>query len=443
MCGIFGVFSARENSAPIAETIEGLKLLQHRGKDGCGIAYVSNKEVPINHNVFKELGSVKDVLGNFENKRSFMCIGHTRYSTSGASITSSIKHVELQPINKTINEKSITIVHNGNIPNTKYHDTTMLLDIIVSSSTTIENTLIDMLDKIPVAYCLIIMYNDTMYVVRDRFGIRPLSIGNYDNGNICVSSETRPMTGCRNVREVGSGEIIRINESGVTSIYTHPRAVSGLCLFEILYFMNPRSMVYGNSVEFHRKRLGVLLANKESFIQSNSSNFVVVGVPDSGIIAARAYSESMALQYDQLIKKSNQCENGEDRTFILPTQIKREHACRKKFVFLADNIRGKDIIVIDDTIVRGTVISTVIQCLRDFGARSVHIRIPAPPIVDKCDLGIAIQCQEELLLHNRTHEEAKIKIGADSLAYLELDDLSIFPVTSYAGYFGRHIDYNA
>tara|TARA_B100001094_G_scaffold115639_1_gene111564 strand:- start:148 stop:1479 length:1332 start_codon:yes stop_codon:yes gene_type:complete len=443
MCGIFAIFSSRETTSTIAKTIEGLKLLQHRGRDGCGIAYSRKSLMEIEHAVYKGLGSVKDVFEGFENKRSSICIGHTRYSTSGSSMSSMIKHNELQPINKTIDGAAITIVHNGNIPNSRYHDTTMLLDMLVASQDDIEATLVKMLNKIPVAYSLIIMYNETLYIVRDRFGIRPLSVAYYEDGDICISSETRPMEACRNIREVGSGEIIRIDKTNISSIYSHPQAVSGLCLFEILYFMNPRSLVYGNSVEFHRKRLGRMLGQKEKNIPRNSTNFVVVGVPDSGIIAARAYCDQMNLTYIQLIKKTVQCENGEDRTFILPSQTIRERECRKKFKFSAESIQDMNIVVIDDTIVRGTVITTIIQSLRHFGARSVHIRIPAPPIVDKCELGIAIQSREELLLYNRTQEQARIQIGADSLGYLELGDLSIFPVTSYAGYFGRHIDYKA
>ena len=443
MCGIFGIFSARENRTTIEQTIEGLKLLQHRGKDGCGISYMLKTLDGVKHTVYKETGSVKDVFHNFEIPKTSMCIGHTRYSTSGTSIRSGINRIELQPINKTINGNVITIVHNGNIPGTKYHDTTMLLDTIIASKIDIETTLVNILETIPVAYCLIIMYNDKMYVVRDRFGIRPLSMGYYENGDVCISSESRPMIDCKNVREVGAGEIIRLDSTNVSRIYRHPRAVSGLCLFEILYFMNPRSLVYGNSIEFHRKRLGKILAERETTIPKSSRNYLVVGVPDSGIIAARSYSEEMCIDYEQVIKKVNECKNGEDRTFILPTQKIRELACRKKFKFSPEYINGKNIIVIDDTIVRGTVITTIIQSLREFGAQSVHIRIPAPPIVDKCELGIAIQTREELLLHNRTEEEARVQIGADSLGYLDLDDLSIFPITSYAGYFGRHIDYYA
>ena len=442
MCGIFGVFNTQENSSTMTQTIEGLKLLQHRGKDGCGIAYLSKTLVSLYHEVYKELGNVKDVFDNFENKETQICIGHTRYSTSGISLNSTIKLNELQPISKTVNNTTITLVHNGNVPDCKYHDTTMLLDVILASHDDIETTLVNILDKIPVAYCLLIMYNDVLYVVRDRFGIRPLSIGT-NKGAVCISSETRPMTMCKNVREVGCGEIIRVDSSGVNSRYIHPRSVYGLCLFEILYFMNPQSMIYGKTVEFYRKRLGEIMSCKEKKFKRNTKEYVVVGVPNSGIIAAQSYSEHMGIPYEQLIEKTIDRGNGEDRTFILPTQSIRERECRKKFKFSYENIVGKNIIVIDDTIVRGTVITTIIDSLRFFGANSIHIRIPAPPIIDKCNMGIAIQTREELLLNNRTVEEACIKIGADSLCYLELDDLSIFPVTSYAGYFGRHLDYIA
>ena len=441
MCGIFGIYSKTPNNDTILNVIECLKLLQHRGKDGCGIAYLTSD---LQLKLFKFLGKVKEGFKNYNNEEAvYSCIGHVRYSTSGKAISNKIlsdieKKNELQPlIGKTKNNSKISIVHNGNIPNIKQHDTQIILDMILENNTNIEKTLINIMNNIPAAYCLLIIVDTKLYVLRDRYGIRPLSLGYKDN-NIFISSETRALENCTKIREIKSGEILRIDENGVQTIYNHPNSVNGLCAFELIYFMNPKSYYNGISVRSIRKILGETLAKKEKYIQKNSE-YIVIGIPSSGLIAAEAYANYLSLSYQQLIKKMENCNNGEDRTFILINNLERKKACKKKFKFEAEKIKNKKIILVDDTIVRGNVIQTVIESIKKCGALEIHIRIPAPPVVDRCQLGIAIQSKKELIINNRTVDQVGNVLGVNSIAYLNIDDLTMFPKNSYKECFGGGI----
>jgi len=442
MCGIFGIYSNISDETLISQVINGLKLLQHRGKDGCGISYITTGS---NLKLFKALGKVEEGFKNYKNikEKSYICIGHVRYSTSGKTIRNKTisqteKENELQPfIGKSKRGKQISIVHNGNIPNIKQHDTQFIFDIILQSPLPIEETLIGIMNKIPAAYCLLIMVNRTLYVMRDRYGIRPLSIG-YNNNKVIVSSETRSMENCINIKEIQSGEIVKIDDYGVRTIYEHPNSINSLCAFELIYFMNPKSFINGKSITHIRRRLGETLAKKEKIIPKQS-DYVVIGIPSSGLIAARSYADYLNLKYKQYIKKTHNCQNGEDRTFILINNVERKKACRKKFSFDSTHLKGKKIILMDDTIVRGNVIQTVIDSLKLCGVTEIHVRIPAPPVVDRCQLGIAIQTKEELLMNNRTINEVSDLLGVASLNYLTIDELTMFPKYAYKECFGGGI----
>jgi len=199
--------------------------------------------------------------------------------------------------------------------------------------------------------------------------------------------------------------------------------------------MNPYSCINGLLVESFREELGRKMVEQETIIPANS-DYVVVGVPKSGLIYAKSYAKHHGLAYEQIIEKTENCENGEDRTFILINDNERQKACRKKFKYAADKIKGKKVVIIDDTIVRGTIITYIVECFKKCGAVEIHIRIPAPPVVDKCELGIAIKTKEELLMHNRTIEDVKKYLKVDSLKYLSVNDLTMFPKESYKQYFG-------
>jgi len=437
MCGIFGIYSHTTNSELITEVINGLKLLQHRGSDGCGIAYLTSD---LKLKLLKMLGKVKDGFKDYKNSEdSFICIGHVRYSTSGKTVTENTtttdKNNELQPfIGKNKSNNLISIVHNGNIPNLKQHDTQYILDIILNSNLPVEETLISIMNNIAASYNLLIIVDKILYVMKDRYGIRPLCIG-YKEDKVYVSSETRPLEYCKNIREIKSGEILKISENKVETIYIHPCSVNSLCAFELIYFMNPKSYINGQHIYSIREQLGVALATKEKIIPKKS-DYIVVGIPSSGLIAARAYAKTLNLQYIQLIKKVENCVNGEDRTFILINNTERIKACRKKFKFESDKIKNKKIILVDDTIVRGNVIKTVINSIKICEAKEIHVRIPAPPVVDRCQLGIAIQNKKELIMNNRTINEVKDILGVLSLNYLTLDELTMFPKNAYKECFG-------
>ena len=480
MCGIFAIFNSTDNQDniinTIPDTIEGLKLLQHRGKDSCGISYnQSNIKSNINSNIkeIKGKGLVSDVFSNknIKNINSNICIGHVKYNTNN-----NIYNNFIQPLtsnNNNNNNNSISLAHNGNIPNIRTYDSQYLLDFILnnnSNNSNIDDTLIKLMNYFSVSFCLCIIYKDSLYVMRDRHGIRPLSIyiddnKSYSNINdlkdkkdfvnhkkkslsglsrVYVSSETYAFKSIRyniknydyrdNIREVMPGEIIKISNDGIRLIYTHPAARYGLCAFELFYFMNPDSFIYNNFVSDIRRLLGIKLAQKEKHIlkkNKNKKRYLVTGVPQSGIISAQAYARYLSLDYFQIIEKNNNTNNGEDRTFILPNDTERIRACKKKFTYNKRLIKNRNIIIVDDTIVRGNVIKTIIDIFKQLGANEIHIRIPAPPVVNRCQLGIAIYNKNELLMNGKSIEAARFILGVNSLEFLETSELDMIPPESY------------
>jgi len=373
------------------------------------------------------------------------------------------------------------MVHNGNIPNIRTYDSQYLLDFILKNNSpnnsNIDESLIKLMNYFSVSYCMCIIYKDSLYVIRDRHGIRPLSIYIDDNNSdsnlndskdkkdfvnhkkkslsglnrVYVSSETNAFKSIRyniknydyreNIREVMPGEIIKISNDGIRLIYTHPAAIYGLCAFELFYFMNPDSFIYNNYVSDLRHLLGIKLAQKEKHIfknvnknknkTKNKKRYFVTGVPKSGIISAQAYARYLSLDYFQLIEKNNNTNNGEDRTFILPNDTERIRACKKKFTYNKKLIKNRNIIIVDDTIVRGNVIKTIINIFKQLGANEIHIRIPAPPVVNRCQLGIAIYNKNELLMNGKSIEAARYILGVNSLEFLETPELDMIPPESY------------
>ena len=346
----------------------------------------------------------------------------------------------------------------------------------LSNIDNIDDVLIKLMNYFSVSYCMCIIYKDSLYVMRDRYGIRPLSIyiddnNSYSNLNdpkdkkdfvnhkkknlsglnrVYVSSETNAFKSIRyniknydyreNIREVMPGEIMKINNEGVKVIYTHPDARYGLCAFELFYFMNPDSFIYNNYVSDLRCLLGIKLAQKDKHtsilkkfnnFKNKNKRYLVTGVPQSGIISAQAYARFLSLDYFQLIEKNNNTNNGEDRTFILPNDSERIRACKKKFTYNKKLIKNRNIIIVDDTIVRGNVIKTIINIFKQLGANEIHIRIPAPPVVNRCQLGIAIYNKNELLMNGKSIEAARFILGVNSLEFLEISELDMIPPESY------------
>lgn len=422
MCGISGIYDKNNNDNNITEIVTVLKTLQHRGKDSCGISYIDKDNVV----TIKNKGTVKRVFGSGIIKDNInMCIGHVRYTTSSGNGGESN---EIQPLNNDI----LTLVHNGNIPIVSGHDTTHIFNLL-SKSDDIEKSLIEINENIPASYCFIIVNKGNMYVMKDRYGIRPLSYG-FKDSKIIVSSETVGLEGCINIKEVKSGELLKINDNGIKQIYQNSKSVDGICLFELIYFMNPYSIYNDILIKEYRRKLGEKLADKNKLILDE--DYIVIGIPNSGIEAAKAYSEKLNIRYSQSITKKD--ENNEGRSFILKTNEERNKMC-KKFIYNTSEMKDKKIIIVDDTIVRGNVMKNIIKNVKEIGVKEVHVRIPAPPVVDICQLGIAISSKEELIMNNQTVEEVSEILNIDTLEYLDLKELTFFPSDGYSECFGGGI----
>lgn len=437
MCGIFAIFNNKYNKN-LTELFNSLQRLQHRGKDGYGIVYVYETASLITTKGEGELNN--QMLERIANVKSRSSIGHLRYSTSGSTIKNGLlKRTELQPIRGFDNHshKPFYIAHNGNIPNIENHDTTYIKNLLEKDINPMEDKLIKLINEIPAAFSIIILTSDNvLYAVRDRFGIRPLCIGQ-DNEKYYISSESCAFNNNVNyLRDVKPGELIRIDDNGLHSIYIHEKSQLTLCTFEILYFLNEKSYVDGLQIKNVRKNLGKILANKEDILNDNINDYTVIGIPLTGILYGKSYAKTLGINYQQLIHKNEKI----SRTFIILNELQRKKACNDKFFYDKNNIKNKKLIIVDDTIVRGNIIKAIIRNLKKCGAKEIHVRIPAPPVIDICELGICIQNKEELIMHNKTVEEVCKEIKADSLKYLEIDDLEHFPSNSYNQCFSGYID---
>ncbi|ANS04276.1 amidophosphoribosyltransferase [uncultured Mediterranean phage] len=430
MCGIFAIFSSQKKKDIGYNILNGLRLLQHRGKDGYGIAfYIDN-----NFYIIKKTGKIK--IDDLNIAPCQCCIGHNRYATSGKTIKNGIvKENELQPLKGEIDGKEYYLVHNGNIPYVQGHDTRYIINLINSLiGLSMEERLIYIINKIPAAYCLVLLFDNKLYIIRDKYGIRPLCIG-CQRDCYYISSESYGLGNIPFLKDVLPGEILRIDENGLQSIYIHPNnKEAALCTFEILYFLNENSIVDGYNIKNIRQQLAIKLASKERNIDKKC---IVIGIPLTGIILGKAYAKYLDLEYKQWIVKNA----GLGRTFIIKTDKERKEACLKKFNYHSVDLIGKKIIIVDDTIVRGNIIRAIIQNLRNIGVKEVHVRIPAPPVIDKCYLGISIQDKCELIKTGRTIDEICKVIKADTLKYLTLNDIGEFmPKESYNHCFSGYID---
>lgn len=425
MCGIYAIFSKQYNNGNVSELLRGMKKLQHRGKDGFGISTVHSSKNLIQYKSKGLINKANTFL--IKNIKSYSCLGHIRYATSGNSIKNGkLNENELQPLFGTFKNFSYFLAHNGNVPNIEGHDTTFLNQkIMENNKKNLQDVLISLLDTIPAAYSLVILSSDSIYIVRDRFGIRPLCIGNKKD-NFYISSESCALPEDSYMRDIKPGEIVKIDKGGLTTVYQHSRAILGLCSFEILYFLNENSFTDGLYIKNIRKNLGRILAFQEDIL-TEEDNYIVIGIPETGILYGVSYAKEMDFKYRQLITKNEHI----TRTFIGINNLERKKLCEKKFVYDQSKISGKKIVIVDDSIVRGNVIKSIISKLRKYNAFEIHVRIPAPPVIDICELGISIQSRKELIMNNKTVMEVCCEINADSLSYLQLKDLHFFPKKSY------------
>ena len=429
-CGIFGIFSKKcEDLA--ADTYYGLFALQHRGQESCGI--VINDD-GVFHD-YKDIGLVNDVFtpeiltklgqGN-------MALGHVRYGTTGTN-----DRLNSQPIVVNHIKGKMALAHNGNLVNSFelrqelemqgsiFHTTsdTEVISYIITkeriSAPSIEEAVNRAITKIKGAYSLVIMSPSKLIAVRDINGFRPLCYGMTEDGKYIIASETCALdaVGAKLVRDIKPGEIVVFDDEGVRSITDHCKdAKPAMCIFEYIYFARPDSIIDGHSVHDARLKAGACLA-MEHPIQAD----VVVGVPDSGIDAAIGYSRQSGIPYGVGFIKNRYI----GRTFISPGQKSREDKVKIKLNPIAETVKGKRVVLIDDSIVRGTTSARIVTLLRDAGAKEVHMRISSPPFLNPCYYGTDVDSKDMLIACHHTLQEITKIIGADSLGYLNIDNLGM------------------
>ena len=427
-CGVFGIFS-HEPRDVAREAYYGLFALQHRGQESCGIV-VNDDGI---FNFYKDIGLVNDVFSR-ERLDSLgkgnMALGHVRYGTTGATDRNNAQPIVVNHI-----KGRMALAPNGNLTNSYelrrelelkgsiFHTTsdTEVISYIITeerlSSPSIEDAVNRAMNRIKGAYSLVIMSPAKMIAVRDENGFRPLCYGKMPDGSYVIASESCALdsVGAEFVRDIDAGEILVFDQSGIKSIRDHcGKAPHKLCVFEYVYFARPDSVIEGCCVHEARSRAGAYLA-LEYPVQAD----VVVGVPDSGLDAAIGYSKQSGIPYEIGFIKNKYIA----RTFISPGQKSRMNKVKIKLNPITGVVSGKRVVLIDDSIVRGTTSARIVKLLRDAGAKEVHMRVSAPAFLNPCYYGTDIDSRENLIACHHTVEETAKLIGADSLGYLSVDSV--------------------
>ena len=424
-CGVFGIYSDGSVN-PAYACYNGLLALQHRGQESCGIA-VSDSGVMDYH---KDMGLVTEVFNNsvLDSLNGQMAVSHVRYSTAGGSVLENAQPLVMRYVKGTL-----AVAHNGNLTNAveirrtleqrgAIFQTTIDSEVICYviarerlKCSSAEEAIIRAVEKLEGAYSLLVMSPTKLIAARDPHGFRPLCMGKINN-SIVFASESAALDACgaEFVRDVEAGEIIVVDKNGVRSILPEKRKNKSLCVFEYIYFARTDSQIDGLSVYETRKQAGRILA-REFPVEAD----LVIGVPESGIDAAIGYSEESGIPYEKAIVKNGYI----GRTFIKPTQKDRMNSVRIKLNPISDMIKGKRVVVIDDSIVRGTTIDRITNMLRNAGAKEVHMRISSPPFLWPCYYGTDIPSRGELIAVNHTIDEICKLSGADTLGYLPVECL--------------------
>ncbi len=423
-CGVFGVYN-HPNAAEL--TYYGLYALQHRGQESAGIvtakddgkAFVIKRGMGLVGQIFKE-NDLKELVGT-------RAIGHVRYSTTGSS---TIKNA--QPLTVETGKGQIAIAHNGNLVNAGKLRTELEAEGSIFQTTTDSEIILHLisrpnpaigggalaqaLSRVHGAYSLVLMGENEVIAARDPFGFRPLVIGKLDEA-IIFSSETcaLDLVGAEFVREVEPGEIVVADESGLRSFKPHAEtAREALCMFEFVYFARPDSQIGGRNISHARTRMGRELARLHP-VEAD----IVVPVPDSGTYAALGFSEQSGIPLDQAFVRNHYI----GRSFLQPTQLIRDFNVRVKLNLIRTAVQGKRVVVVDDSIVRGTTARARVTNLREAGAKEVHIRVSCPPHRFSCHYGIDFPDPKDLLANRMTRTEITKYLGADSLGYLDVDGM--------------------
>lgn len=424
-CGVFGMYDL--DGEDVASTIYyGLFALQHRGQESCGIA-VSDTEGPKGQvSAQKGMGLVNEVFDaeGLEKLKGNIGVGHVRYSTAGASNAQNVQPLVLNYVKGTL-----MLAHNGNLVNAKELreqmeytgaifqttiDTEVIAYLIARERLhvpTAEEAVKNAMMKLRGAYSIIISSPRKLIGARDPHGFRPLVIGKRDNGYILASESCAlDAVGAEFVRDVKPGEIVMIDADGVQSDETLCSAESARCIFEYIYFARPDSYVDGISVYNSRIMAGKILAQMHP-----ADADIVVGVPESGNVAAMGFALESGIQYGTAFIKNSYV----GRTFIKPKQSARESSVKIKLNVLKEVVQGKRVVMVDDSIVRGTTSERIVRMLKAAGATEVHVRISSPPFLNPCYFGTDVPSCDQLIAYNNTVEEVCKKIGADSLGYLD------------------------
>lgn len=427
-CGVFGVYSPETYG--IADTVYyGLFALQHRGQESCGIV-VNDDGV---FSPYKDTGLVNDVFTPEIIERlgeGSIAVGHVRYGTTGSNDRSNA-----QPIVVNHVKGKMALAHNGNLVNSGelrrelelqgsiFHttsDTEVISYIITKERLTapsIEQAVNRAMDKLKGAYSLVVMSPSKLIAVRDEHGFRPLCYGKTSDGRYIVASESCALdaVGAQFIRDIKPGEIVVFDKNGVRTIEDHcNKKPCMLCVFEYIYFARPDSIIDGCCVHSARVRAGAFLA-----LQHPVQADVVIGVPDSGLDAAIGYSKQSGIPYGIGFIKNKYI----GRTFIAPGQKNREDKVRIKLNPIPDTVRGKRIVMIDDSIVRGTTSARIVKLLREAGASEIHMRVSAPPFLNPCYYGTDIDSRDNLIACKHSTEEIAEIIGVDSLGYLSIENV--------------------
>ncbi len=425
-CGVFGIFGDPE---AVQKTYFGLHSLQHRGQEAAGIASSDGEFIQC----YKGMGTVSRVFrtgsGILEKLANPMAIGHVRYSTTGAS-----KAVNTQPLLAEYSRGQVAVAHNGNLINAgllrdEYEaygsifkstsDTEIIVHLLAKPTHQSKpDPLGHVVNHLQGAYSLIFMFADHIQAARDPYGIRPLCVGRTDKGGYVVASESCAIDaiGGTFIREIEPGEIVRLDKQGLHSrFFVKPGSVTPAhCIFEHVYFSKQNSRFFGENVHTLRKKFGHQLA-REYPVEAD----VVVPVPDSGTAAAVGYAEESGIPFDMGFVRSHYV----GRTFISPEQKLRELAVKLKLAVIHEVVAGKRVVVVDDSVVRGTTTRGKIRTLRDAGAKEIHMRVSCPPIRFPCYYGVDFPTKEELIANNRSLDEIRDFLGVDTVGYLSLDGM--------------------
>jgi len=423
MCGIVGIYDKGNINAANA-AYYGLVAMQHRGQESAGIAINNDGIITC----YKDMGFVNEVFDDriLSLLKGDMAIGHVRYSTAGGSFAANA-----QPIVIKYKNGNLALAHNGSLVNADYLREQLEDQGMIFSTTTdteviaaliarnykgdIIEAIKSMMDIIKGSYALTILTDNKLIGVRDGFGIRPMVLGKLENGYVLASESCALDTvGAHFVRDIRPGEIVVIDKDDIKSIDHLTNLPKKICLFEHIYFARPDSIIDGISMYKARENAGRILAKEQPAVADT-----VLSVPDSGTPAAIGYANESGIPFSIGLIKNRYV----GRTFIQPTQSMRELGVKLKLNPLKENINGKRVVIVDDSIVRGTTSKKIVQALRDAGATEVHVRVSSPPVIGPCHYGIDTPTVEELIGGTKTIESIRQYIGADSLGYLSLEGL--------------------